>query len=101
MLGVECGGNLVELRGGLQQLQQGLPDSFDACHSVQWSSLHDHNQRFGEIDLVVLSPQGNLVLLEVKAGDVSIDEHALERRRYANGLVCRNFFNVTHRNVDD
>ena len=30
----------------LQQLQQGLPDSFDACHSVQWSSLHDHNQRF-------------------------------------------------------
>jgi hypothetical protein len=29
-----------------QQVKQGLPDSFDACHSVQWSSLHEHNHRF-------------------------------------------------------
>ncbi|MCE2859344.1 MAG: NERD domain-containing protein [Oxalobacteraceae bacterium] len=72
----------------LQQLQQGLPDSFDACHSVQWSSLHDHNRRFGEIDLVVLSPQGNLVLLEVKAGDVSIDEHGITKQYSSDPIVA-------------
>ena len=61
----------------LQQLQSGLPDTFDAYHSVQWSSLHKETQRFGEIDIVVLTPQGHLVLLEVKAGDVSISEHGI------------------------
>jgi predicted RecB family endonuclease len=71
----------------LQQLRQGLPDSFDAYHSVQWSSLHDHNQRFGEID-IVLSPQGHLVLLEVKTGDVSIDEHGITKQYSSDTIVA-------------
>ena len=72
----------------LQQLQQGLPDSFDAYHSVQWSSLHEHNQRFGEIDIVVLSPQGHLVMLEVKAGAVSIDEHGITKQYSSDPIVA-------------
>jgi len=84
----------------LQQLQQGLPDSFDAYHSVQWSSLHEHNQRFGEIDIVVLSPQGHLVLLEIKAGDVSIDEHGITKQYSSDPSNPKNINHQIHAQVN-
>ena len=84
----------------LQQLQQGLPDSFDAYHSVQWSSLHDDTQRFGEIDIVVLSPQGHLVLLEVKAGDVSIDEHGITKQYSSDPSNPKNINHQIHAQIN-
>ena len=57
-------------RAVLEQLQNGLPDAFDVFHSVDWSTVNSGEQRFGEIDVVVVDPQGHLVLLEVKAGAV-------------------------------
>lgn len=54
----------------LEDLQQCLPDGFEIFHSVGWHSLLDGADRHGEIDLVVLAPCGNILLIEVKAGDV-------------------------------
>lgn len=55
----------------LERLQDSLPDGFEIFHSVSWHLLQEQGgDRHGEIDLVVLSPAGNVLLMEVKAGDV-------------------------------
>lgn len=58
-------------------LEQGLPDGFDVFHNVDWSTLRDDKQTFGELDAVVVAPGGHVMLLEVKAGPVSLFENAL------------------------
>ena len=55
-------------RAVLLQLRDGLPDGFDVFHSVDWSTVDARGQRFGEVDAVVVCPQGHLTLLEIKAG---------------------------------
>jgi len=67
-------------RAVLQQLRDGLPDGFDVFHSVYWSTVDSGTQHFGEIDAVVVEPQGHLVLLEIKAG------HLQENASPAAGL---------------
>lgn len=61
----------------LNLLEQGLPDGFDVFHSVDWAAMHDGNQSFGELDAVVVAPTGHLMLLEVKAGAVSVLDDVL------------------------
>jgi len=56
----------------LYRLQSSLPDGYEIFHSVSWHTLHNDRDKHGEIDIVVLSPIGNVLLVEVKAGDVSI-----------------------------
>lgn len=64
----------------LSQLEKGLPDGFDVFHSVNWSSVHEGEQRFGELDAVVLSPLGHIVLLEIKTGEVTEAAGRLTKR---------------------
>ena len=54
----------------LQRLQESLPDNYEIFHSVALHTLHEGRDRHGEIDLVVLGPNGAILLIEVKAGDV-------------------------------
>lgn len=54
----------------LERLQQSLPANYEIFHSVSWFSVHESHDYHGEIDVVVMSPEGNLLLVEVKAGDV-------------------------------
>lgn len=61
---------LMREREVLLQLADGLPQDFLVFHSVNWSSVTNGIQRFGEIDAVVLAPSGHIVLLEVKSGEV-------------------------------
>ena len=56
----------------LYRLQSSLPDGYEIFHSVSWHTLHNDRDKHGEIDIVVLSPIGTVLLVEVKAGDVSI-----------------------------
>jgi hypothetical protein len=56
----------------LYRLESSLPEGYEIFHSVSWHSLHNDRDKHGEIDIVVLSPIGNVLLVEVKAGDVSI-----------------------------
>jgi Holliday junction resolvase-like predicted endonuclease len=57
----------------LELLRDGLPDGFEIFHSVDWAAIYQDQQRYGEIDIVVMSPLGHIALLEVKAGDLSFE----------------------------
>ena len=54
----------------LERLHDSLPDGYEIFHSVDWHSVHGGIDQHGEIDLVVLGPNGNILLIEVKAGNV-------------------------------
>lgn len=54
----------------LQRLCDYLPAQFDVFHSIGLHSLQGPNDRYGEIDIAVLAPDGALLLMEVKAGSV-------------------------------
>ena len=54
----------------LDRLQQSLPDVYEIFHSIEWHSIDRGGDHHGEIDLVILGPAGNILLMEVKAGKV-------------------------------
>lgn len=58
----------------LERLRLDLPEAFEVFHEVHWHSVHEGQDRHGEIDLVVMSPAGQLLLIEVKAGQVLLRE---------------------------
>ena len=66
-------------RDVLRLLSSGLPDSFDVFHNLPWSSVHQGQQHFGELDLVVISPEGHVLLIEVKAGSIHEGADALTK----------------------
>lgn len=67
----------------IERLEQYLPANYEVFHSVTWFSVHNTHDHHGEIDVVVMSPEGNLLLVEVKAGDVVL--HAGEIFKMYNG----------------
>ena len=56
----------------LRMLEQSLSQGYEIFHSVPWHSVHEGRDRHGEIDLVVLGPTGNIMLLEIKSGTVKL-----------------------------
>jgi len=64
----------------LRLLQDGLPDSFDVFHNLPWSALHDGQQGFGEYDFVIVSPGGQLLILEIKAGQIEDSGERLSKQ---------------------
>lgn len=70
------GGALRE-RDVIERLQLGLPDDYCVIHSVGWHSVHDGADRFGEIDVIVIAPAGSVLLLEVKAGQLTVENGQL------------------------
>lgn len=67
----------------LRALADGLSGDYTVFHGVCWSSVRDGVQWFGEIDAIVLAPNANLVLLEVKAGPVEVTPGGI-RKRYGD-----------------
>jgi hypothetical protein len=63
----------------LQLLQQGLADNFDVFHNINWSTVHADQQSFGEYDFVVVSPEGHILILEIKSGPVTDADDALTK----------------------
>lgn len=66
-------------------LARELSDDFAVFHGVMWSGLEAGRQRFGEIDVIVLTPAGDMALLEVKSGSVSFTRDGV-RKQYASGV---------------
>jgi hypothetical protein len=64
-----CAGDYAELEL-LQKLERGLSDAFTLFHSVDWSRGAGKKEQHGEIDIVVVNQAGNVLLIEVKAGNV-------------------------------
>lgn len=54
----------------LGRLRDHLPAQFEVFHSIGLHSLHGERDRYGEIDVAVLAPDGCVLLMEIKAGDV-------------------------------
>lgn len=75
----EDGGLFREL-DVLERLRLGLPDGYEIFHEVWWHSVHEGVDRHGEVDIVVLGPSGNMLLMEVKAGQVLLREGGIFKR---------------------
>ena len=58
----------------LERLELSLPAGFEIFHNINWQTIDEGHDRRGELDIVVISPIGNIVLLEVKAGSVDIKD---------------------------
>lgn len=56
----------------ISHLQQSLPDDYEIFHSVFIHNVQEGIDRHGEIDVVIMGPTGNLLLMEVKAGSVAL-----------------------------
>lgn len=54
----------------LQTLERGLSDAYTLFHSVDWSRGAGEHEQHGEIDIVVVNQAGDVLLIEVKAGEV-------------------------------
>ena len=54
----------------LQTLERGLPDAYTLFHSVEWSRGAGEKEQHGEIDIVVVNQAGDVLLMEVKSGNV-------------------------------
>lgn len=54
----------------LETLERGLSDAYTLFHSVDWSRGAGVREQHGEIDIVVVNQQGDVLLMEVKSGDV-------------------------------
>ena len=61
-------------------LQNSLPTGYDVYHSISYSTTHNDNQYYGELDIVILSPAGHLIVLEVKAGKIILNEKGLFKK---------------------
>ena len=57
----------------LSTLEIGLSDAYTLFHSVDWSSGSKTLERHGEVDIVVINMAGNVLLMEVKAGNVEFE----------------------------
>jgi hypothetical protein len=90
----------------LRMLAQGLDDRFDGSHMLRWSGMHGEQQHFGEYNFVNVSPCGQLLILDIKAGGVAQGDNGLtkpygaERHRLLppitkSNQALRRFFGVS------
>ena len=66
----------------LRALERDLPDDWLLFHGVPWEGEVEGGLRLGEWDIVAVSPAGHLAILEIKAGEVQIDEGGHLVKRY-------------------
>jgi hypothetical protein len=61
----------------LQTLERGLPDAYTLFHSVDWSRGIGAQEQHGEIDIVIINQAGDVLLIEVKSGDVDFTSEGI------------------------
>lgn len=61
----------------LQTLERGLSDAYTLFHSVDWSRGTGAQEQHGEIDIVVVNQAGDVLLMEVKAGDLDFQSSGI------------------------
>jgi hypothetical protein len=57
-----------------------LPDDFSVFHGALMSSVSGGYQQFGEIDAIVLAPNGAVVILEIKAGTLVFSDKGIQKQ---------------------
>jgi hypothetical protein len=61
----------------LQTLERGLSDAYSLFHSVDWSRGIGAQEQHGEIDIVIVNQAGDVLLIEVKSGDVDFTSEGI------------------------
>jgi hypothetical protein len=61
----------------LRRLADGLPDRYELFHSVDWTRSDPRGDSHGELDIVVVNDAGDLALLEVKGGVLTLEAEGL------------------------
>jgi hypothetical protein len=61
----------------LAELEKNLPDSFTVYHGVHWTRLHGGFSLYGEIDFVIVAPNGRVLIIEQKSGFLEEGETGL------------------------
>ena len=61
----------------LSVLERELPDSHTVYHGVHWTRLQAGFSVYGEVDFVVVAPNGRVLLVEQKSGFLEETEHGL------------------------
>ncbi len=68
----------------LNTLEVGLSNAYTLFHSVDWSRGSRDHEQHGEIDIVIVNQAGDVLLVEVKAGEVDFAVGAIFKH-YASG----------------
>jgi len=61
----------------LERLRDYLPAGFEVFHNVALHTLRGGRDAYGEIDVIVLAPNGAMLLMEVKAGAIVLRDGAI------------------------
>lgn len=85
---LEAAGAAARERETLALLERGLPAGYTVYHGVHWTRLAEGFSVFGEVDFVIVSPAGRVMIVEQKTGFL---------RETPNGLVKAHL--QTERNV--
>lgn len=64
----------------LRLLDEGLPPGFTILHGVDWSAGDGADERHGEVDVVVIGPAADVVLIEVKSGHIDTSSDTFVKR---------------------
>ena len=64
----------------LETLASGLPRAYTLFHGVRWAEVSPAYDRHGELDVVVVNSAGDVAVLEIKAGDLSMTQDGVFKR---------------------
>ncbi len=64
----------------LAMLDAALPDSYTIFHGVHWTNVERGFSAYGEIDFIVVAPDGRLLLIEQKSGFLTETDEGLAKR---------------------
>ncbi len=64
----------------LAQLEQALSDDYTVFHGVHWTNVETGWSAYGEIDFIVVAPDGRLLLIEQKSGFLTETDDGLAKR---------------------
>jgi hypothetical protein len=64
----------------LAQLEQALSDDYTVFHGVHWTNVETGWSAYGEIDFIVVAPDGRLLLIEQKSGFLTETDEGLAKR---------------------
>jgi len=76
-------------RDVLLALESSISDDYHCYHSVNWAAVTPNRQHHGEFDIVVLTPAGHLLVLEVKAELPKLEDLRLQLSNQRDGIRGR------------
>ena len=88
----------------LETLERGLSNAFTLFHSVDWARVSDDRAQHGEVDIVVLNQAGEVLLIEIKAGEVNFRPAGMFKAYGGSdkdvGTQCRQQYSAVRSRLD-